>query len=251
MQQGIYKIANKTTGDFYIGSAVNYERRIAVHKNHLKNNKHHNPYLQNIFNKYGIENLSFELIKSVDLANNLIKIEQEYLDKLNPKYNVRKKADSNLGLTHTIQTKLKMSNSAKGRIIPKEQRAKISKSLKGRKLPAETRQKMSGKKLSPAHKKKISENNAKYWLGKSRSLESIKKMSASHTGKLLSKAHRKKLSEVLKNKGAKIYKLISPSGELFKGKNISNFCKEQNLSISHISQVINGNRNHHKGWTKA
>lgn len=251
MQQGIYKIANKITGDFYIGSAVNYERRISVHKNHLKNGKHHNPYLQHIFNKYGIDNLSFELIKHVKLKEDLIKIEQEYLDKLNPKYNIRTIADSNLGIKYSEKAKQKISNSRKGQRLKEETKIKISNTLKGRKISKETILKMSNKKISEETKNKMSKNNAKYWLGKSRSPESIRKMSQSHKGKSLSELHKKSLSKSLKDKGTKEFKLISPTGELFEGKNISTFCREQNLSVSHISQVLNNKRSHHKGWTKA
>ena len=121
MSSGIYKIANKITGDFYIGSAINYEVRISVHKNHLKHNKHHNPYLQRIFNKYGFENLSFELIEMVDSKKDLIKMEQKYLDELNPKYNIRTIADSNLGMKFSEETKQKISRSNKGRKQRKEE----------------------------------------------------------------------------------------------------------------------------------
>lgn len=50
---------------------------------------------------------------------------------------------------------------------------------------------------------------------------------------------------------AKSYAFLSPTGELFEGINISQFCREQNLLISMMSCVRNGKRNHHKGWTRA
>lgn len=42
MSTGIYKISNKITGDYYIGSAVNIERRFYEHKNSLRSDKHKN-----------------------------------------------------------------------------------------------------------------------------------------------------------------------------------------------------------------
>ena len=48
----------------------------------------------------------------------------------------------------------------------------------------------------------------------------------------------------------KRYAFISPTGELFEGTNISQFCREQNLLNSMMSKVLNGKRKHHRGWTK-
>jgi len=42
MNSGIYKIANKVTGDFYIGSAVDINKRWNQHKFLLKKQKHYN-----------------------------------------------------------------------------------------------------------------------------------------------------------------------------------------------------------------
>jgi hypothetical protein len=49
---------------------------------------------------------------------------------------------------------------------------------------------------------------------------------------------------------AKRYAFISPTGELFEGANISQFCREQNLSNSMMCKVLNGKRKQHKGWKK-
>jgi hypothetical protein len=50
---------------------------------------------------------------------------------------------------------------------------------------------------------------------------------------------------------SKRYAFISPSGELFEGTNISQFCREQNLLNSMMCKVLNGKRKHHKGWKRA
>lgn len=44
--------------------------------------------------------------------------------------------------------------------------------------------------------------------------------------------------------------LLSPDGEVFKVLNISKFCRENNLHQGHISNVLLGNRSHHKGWKR-
>jgi group I intron endonuclease len=59
---GIYRIINKTNNKIYIGSSVNILSRFSKHKSLLKHNKHDNDYLQNSYNKYGLENFLFEII---------------------------------------------------------------------------------------------------------------------------------------------------------------------------------------------
>ena len=50
---------------------------------------------------------------------------------------------------------------------------------------------------------------------------------------------------------AKTHKFKSPVGEIIYIYNLAEFCRNNSLGISGMSQVILGNQNHHKGWTKA
>lgn len=59
----IYSITNKVTKMLYIGYAINYKSRWRYHLNRLRQNQHHNRYLQNAWNKYGEENFKFERIE--------------------------------------------------------------------------------------------------------------------------------------------------------------------------------------------
>jgi len=61
---GVYQIVNIINGHKYIGSSTNLKKRLGVHKNMLKSDKHDNPHLQNAWNKYGKENFKFEIICS-------------------------------------------------------------------------------------------------------------------------------------------------------------------------------------------
>lgn len=47
---------------------------------------------------------------------------------------------------------------------------------------------------------------------------------------------------------AKEYEFLSPSGEVTKIINLSEFCKKNNLCISTMVAVNNGRRKQHKGW---
>lgn len=63
---GIYKITNLINNKVYIGQSININKRIWTHKYELKNNKHDNIYLQNSFNKYGINDFNFSIIELCD-----------------------------------------------------------------------------------------------------------------------------------------------------------------------------------------
>ncbi len=144
MDSGIYKIANIKTGDFYIGSAVKFNLRFNRHKFDLKNQKHYNKMLQNIYNKY------------------------------------------RLGHKASKETKIKMSESQKG-----------NKNGLGHKHSTEIRHKISETKT-----------------------------------------------------GGKSFKIKSPIGDIYENKYLNEFCSMHNLHPSHLREVINGRRPHHKGWTK-
>lgn len=49
---------------------------------------------------------------------------------------------------------------------------------------------------------------------------------------------------------ARYFELLSPSGELHTGKNMTDFCRKNNLTPSAICNVLNGKCLHHKGWKK-
>lgn len=108
----IYKIRNILNNKIYIGSAIDFNQRKKYHKYQLKNNKHHSIKLQRAWNKYGEGCFVFEIIETVDITDNLLTIEQKYLDLFKPwktGYNVSKIAGSTLGVKHTQKTKDKMS----------------------------------------------------------------------------------------------------------------------------------------------
>lgn len=103
LNSGVYKIVNVQTGDFYIGSSINLSLREKNHFNKLKHNKHVNTYLQNVYAKYGKENLKFEILATCP-KEYLLKLEQCFINNLNPKYNFLKIAGSSLGYKHSKKT---------------------------------------------------------------------------------------------------------------------------------------------------
>lgn len=116
---GIYQIKNLINGKIYIGSAVSFSDRWKVHRFDLRNNKHHNKYLQRAWDKYNEENFEFTVLELVADKNNLLMREQFWMDETqcyDPKigYNLSKHAGSRLGVKASEETKKKMSELHKG-----------------------------------------------------------------------------------------------------------------------------------------
>ena len=77
---GIYQIKNITNDRIYIGQTVSLKRRKIEHFRRLKNNNHHNSYLQNDFNKCGKKCFEFQIILETNCAHLLNDFEQSYLN---------------------------------------------------------------------------------------------------------------------------------------------------------------------------
>ena len=85
----IYIIKCIKNGKVYIGSTNNFKRRLSEHKSCLKLNKHSNKFLQDDYNKYGINCFIFKKLCYCSFADRLV-FEQFYIDKyggLNSKNN--------------------------------------------------------------------------------------------------------------------------------------------------------------------
>ena len=105
-----------------------------------------------------------------------------------------------LGMTHTEETKKKMSELRKRRIISEEERKRLSELRKRRIISEEERKRLSelrkGKIVSEETKRKMSEVRK----GRIVSEETKRKMSESNKGKTHSEETRKRIGEFHKNK---------------------------------------------------
>ena len=147
MECGIYQIKNNVSGSRYIGQSVTLGRRRADHFYALSYGTHPNIHLQRAYNKYGKESFSYSVLLYCD-SNSLTLYEQLCVDGLHPEYNIRRECvDSNLGVKHTEETKIQMSNKKLGHTTSDETRKKISETKTGKTFAP----------LSEEHKKKISQ----------------------------------------------------------------------------------------------
>lgn len=83
-KSGIYQIENLINGRIYVGRASRFKGRWSTHLSSLRNNKHHNEYLQNDFNKLGEDAFQFEVIEVVKKTSTevLAEVEQRHIDRV-------------------------------------------------------------------------------------------------------------------------------------------------------------------------
>ena len=127
---GVYEILNTTNSKRYVGSAANLPRRKKEHLRRLRGNKHHNRYLQRSWNKYGEKVFKFDVIEYWE-PEFLVSMEQWWMNMLQPEYNIAPVAGSPLGVTHTAETRAKMSEAHMGTTLSEETKNKISNALMG------------------------------------------------------------------------------------------------------------------------
>ena len=163
---GIYTIINTITGRQYIGSTKHLEKRRYEHFLSLKHNIHGNRYLQNSFNKYGMQKFDFRILERLDI-DGLIPQEQYWIDRAAtlkiPLYNTCLLAGSPSHETLTIEHRRKIGESKLGKPRSEECRRKLSLAHTGKKASKETIQKMiasrSGQKRTQEFKDSISGQN--------------------------------------------------------------------------------------------
>lgn len=189
MNSGIYKILNLVTGQFYIGSAVDFNRRWNKHRRELNGKIHPNAYLQNAWNKYSEIAFEFSIVQRCEKID-LVRIEQIYLDLFKSYnrqigYNICIVADNRTGVLHTEATKSKMSVARKGLAKSPEWQAQITAAITGLKRDVSVGkahgERMRGRKFSPETRERMRLGQ----LGRKHSLESREKRSEKLKGRVI------------------------------------------------------------------
>ena len=199
-ESGIYCYENKKNKKKYIGLAVNLYNRIKIHENNFKKEVFEktyggeNKHLWDSVKKYGRENFKLYVLELCE-RDVLEEKETFYIKELKSHvsengYNVLWGGFSRLGVPISEENRKKLSeinsgagNFWYGKTLPQYIRDAISKKNKGR-------------PLSEEHKRKISENSPKTFLGKTHTPETREKISKANKGKKLSEEQIKKIIEV-------------------------------------------------------
>lgn len=112
----IYTITNLINGNVYVGQSINDGKaRIRNHRYRLNNNNHANPYLQNAFNKYGVDNFEFKVIHRlpiVELNSMEIKLIDNYRRK-NKCYNIANGGYGRHSVSEESKTKMSVTHKLK------------------------------------------------------------------------------------------------------------------------------------------
>jgi len=103
---GIYKWVNKINGKSYVESSVNLSSRLSSYLSINYLTKRASIYNNKIYNAllaYGYNNFRLEILEYCDRSN-IIKVEQDYIDRFKPEYNILTKAGSSLNFKHSKET---------------------------------------------------------------------------------------------------------------------------------------------------
>lgn len=227
---GIYLIICTITSKIYVGSARDLCKRRKQHFSALQRNEHHNPKLQNAFNKHGPDAFLFEILELVLLPELLTAREQFWFAKLRPfgknGFNIDRVAGSSLGRVVSQVTRDKIGVANSGKPSPN----------RGKKMTPEQLEwhifVRTGKKQSAEHIRNAAETR----IGTKRSPETCKKMSLSAMGHAPT--------------NARIFIVTSPDGtEYVVQDGLPAFCRQHGLNSSCMGGVARGERKQHKGWT--
>lgn len=126
---GIYRWVNKINGESYVGSSVNLSSRLSSYLsiNYLtKTASIYNSKIYNALLAYGYNNFRLEILEYCDRSN-VIKLEQDYIDRCKPEYNILTKQGSSLNFKHSKQTLDKF----KSRILSAEALSNLKKAKIG------------------------------------------------------------------------------------------------------------------------
>ncbi len=156
----------KINGRCYVGQSTNIKSRWNSHRYKLRHDEHPSKEMNKDWNIYGEDNFEFKIIQECT---------KDELEELEKKYTKEFKAYDE-GYNQII------GGHREGYICSEDTRKKLSELGKNKTMSEEAR-------------KKISENNPKYWKGKHFSEETKKKISESLKGKKLSEETKKKMSE--------------------------------------------------------
>lgn len=217
MESGIYAIKNTINGKLYVGSAKNLKKRFLRHMSDLRRGVHSSIKLQRSYDKHGLHCFEFIVLEYIENCDDLLVIEQGWIDSLNTikcGYNIapanggdilsnhpnrleiieriRKGVHDTLSRMTETERKYKFGNrgSANG-MFGKTHSEKVKQNMRDRTVTEETRRRMSeGRKKffveNPDARKRLSDDASKRtgednpFFGKTHS---------DHTKNLISKAN--------------------------------------------------------------
>jgi group I intron endonuclease len=261
----IYKATNKINGKCYIGKTTkNLKTR---KKQHIQDSKKSKYYFHRAINKYGSDNFQWEIIEKCKNESKLSEREEFWIEK-NGDYNIIKtsrgpgcngyknnprideiKETISKGVLKALEDdpsiRQRISEGRKKAMLEPGVRERYKKAAKKRCNTKEWKEKQSiiAKKQMTDEKKKLMLNGLKKKYADKQFLDYLDKKQREPGG-----AYSKEVIRKRSNSKAEDWFIWNDKGEEYTIKNLSNFCKEHNLSNSSMSMIASGKRNVHKGW---
>lgn len=183
----VYLITSAKSGDFYVGSAGKFERRMRQHLYSLRRGTHHNRFLQRLYAKYGEGNLRFSVL-IVCHRDDLFFYEQRAIDILKPAFNLSPTACGTRGIVWSEASKAKIA----GRVVSAETRAAITAAMLRNTTP-EQRTEIS-KLARAAWTESSTKSQIAKLTGRKHSAETIALRAAKLIGRTVSQETRRKLA---------------------------------------------------------
>jgi hypothetical protein len=90
---------------------------------------------------------------------------------------------------------------------------------------------------------------AKSFIPNPNNLETVNHINEDKTDNTVKNLEWMTLSDNIKYSHSSYFKLKSPKGEIVEGKNLAQFCRDNNLLRSGFSNIKSGKAKHHKGWS--
>jgi len=227
----IYRALNKITGKVYIGQTISklQTRKVAHVNDGLA--KRDNVIFHNAIRKHGRDSFKWEIIEYCDSKEELDEMEFHYIKQYNsllPKgYNMTSGGGGMLGYQITEEHRKNLSESHKGYVHTAEQKRKIGESSKGRKHADDTKKILSEKKLG-------SKNPMYGKCGKDHPSYGI--------------TPPKHVIDALVEKNSNMWLVLFPNGQEEVVKNLSDFCRKNNLNKGNLCGTAHGRSPHHKGF---
>lgn len=143
-ESGVYVIRNVVNGKVYVGSSIDVQKRYREHFGALRRGDHRCEGLQRAWQKYSSDVFIFEVAEFCDVEDLIVR-EQLWIDNLKAAdsrfgYNSRAVAESNYGTHRSEETKRKIGDAHRGKLVKQQQRDLVSAYNKERNLHVDLHQ---------------------------------------------------------------------------------------------------------------
>lgn len=221
----IYMLKNKVNGKIYIGQTTReLSSRIYEHKRCRKSNSH----LSSAIMKYGFDNFEVITLDTATTIQELNEKEYNYIKQYNS-------TDKTIGYN--------IEQGGRNSLISDETKDKMSKSRTGIKQSAEwiankTSSKGSiealkyGRPKTDEQKKYLSENSPKYWQGKKRDEETVRKMTETKKAKGITEKQKEAYCR-------KVYRKNVKTGEIKEFYSINDAMRESGHHFNSLTKYLN------------